>query len=252
MEVIGCGKGHFYDPSKYSSCPQCAKEGNPDFATLLGTPEPGGYMGYMGGVGPTEPLGGGGVGPTMPANGGPSAGDLLSTSFFGDGGSGGGQAQDYGATMPIGGNGGFQSANGQVQDYGATMPITPKSFQQEGNPQTVPVQPVVGWLVCVEGAAKGRDFRIHSQYNYIGKAQHMDICISGDDHISAERAAVIAYDDQERMFFFGPGMGKNLVRVNGKMIMGQTVLNAYDVLSIGMTKLVFVPLCGERFDWDDC
>ena len=27
-------------------------------------------------------------------------------------------------------------------------------------------------------------------------------------------------------------------------------LHAYDELTIGKTKLLFVPLCGERFDWN--
>lgn len=79
----------------------------------------------------------------------------------------------------------------------------------------------------------------------------MDICISGDNCISTERAAVIAYDEEEKIFSFGPSMGHNVVRVNGKMLMNAVVLNAYDELTIGKTRLLFVPLCGERFDWND-
>lgn len=78
----------------------------------------------------------------------------------------------------------------------------------------------------------------------------MDICISGDDCISTERAAVIAYDVEEKFFSFGPSMGHNVVRVNGKMLMNAVVLNPYDELTIGKTKLLFVPFCGERFDWN--
>ena len=110
---------------------------------------------------------------------------------------------------------------------------------------------MVGWLVCVEGNNRGSDYRIHNGYNYIGRAQSMDICIPGDSHISNENAAIVAYDSMERLFYFGPGMGHNAVRLNGKMCLGQSELKAYDIITLGQTKLVFIPLCGERFDWDD-
>src|SRR5262249_26846325 len=35
---------------------------------------------------------------------------------------------------------------------------------------TTGISPVVGWLVCVEGPDKGRDFRIHSEKNFIGRS----------------------------------------------------------------------------------
>ena len=79
----------------------------------------------------------------------------------------------------------------------------------------------------------------------------MDICISGDDCISTDRAAVIAYDAVEKFFSFGPSMGHNVVRVNGRMLMNAVVLEPYDELTIGKTKLLFIPLCGERFDWNE-
>jgi pectate lyase len=111
--------------------------------------------------------------------------------------------------------------------------------------------PVVGWLVCIKGASRGADFQIHSQYNYIGRAKHMDICIPTDPHISAEKAAVLAYDNNDKTFFFAPGSGHNLVRVNGSVVMTPVVLKEYDVLTIGETQLLFVPLCGDHFDWNN-
>lgn len=239
MEIIGCGKGHYYNPELYSSCPECAKENGG--ADILGVTEPvdfSKYAGSYGDIGATSPVdfssypnGNNTIGVTEPVyeNIDLSAG----TSQFVD-------------NPPSKGSFG----GSKVQDYGKTMPVMPAGV---GTPFSngVPFMPVVGWLVCIEGAAKGRDYRIHSQYNYIGRGQHMDICISGDDCISTERAAVIAYDTEEKIFSFGPSMGHNVVRVNGKMLMNAVVLNAYDELTIGKTKLLFMPLCGERFDWND-
>ena len=79
----------------------------------------------------------------------------------------------------------------------------------------------------------------------------MDVSIPEDPHISAENSAVVAYDNTERVFFFGPGSGHNGVRVNEKMILNATMINAYDVLTVGLTKLLFIPLCGDRFDWNE-
>ena len=224
MEVIGCGRGHFYNPNEYSSCPQCAKEAGMD---SVGTTMPIEEMSQYNSGSPADV-----PGATEPINGwgsAPQRGDILSTSYFDDGGSG--SMEDYGQTTFV---------DSFPENTGKSATSRPQA----------PFIPVVGWLVCVEGTSKGKDYRIHSQYNYIGRARHMDICISGDDCISAERAAIIAYDDQEKIFSFGPGTGHNIVRVNGKMVMNAVILNPYDVLTIGKTTLQFVPFCGERFDWN--
>ncbi|MCC8150445.1 MAG: hypothetical protein LIO96_03045 [Lachnospiraceae bacterium] len=67
------------------------------------------------------------------------------------------------------------------------------------------INPVSGWLVCVDGPAKGCDYRIHGGYNYIGR-EIGDICIPGDQKISREKHAVVAYDERDRLFFCGSGL----------------------------------------------
>ena len=239
MEIIGCGKGHYYNPELYSSCPECAKEkGN---AGAPGVTEPVHFDRFPDGndIGVTAPVDFNpninkdswnpptdGIGVTEPV--GNVNSPILETDFF---------REPTQKTSPIG---------HVIADFGPTAFVDPIPTKTG-----VPFQPVVGWLVCIDGPAKGRDYRIHSQYNYIGRGQHMDICISGDNCISTDRAAVLAYDSEEKFFSFGPSMGHNVVRVNGKMLMNAVVLNAYDELTIGKTKLLFVPLCGERFDWND-
>lgn len=235
MEIIGCGRGHFYNPSEYSSCPQCARENGGakmDFVAPLGPTEPVNSSGaghIMDSIGSTEPIGSG-------SGFGDFQGKPMSTSGFGD---------YQGTPMSTSA---FEAASSDIQEYGPTVPVSP-TFSSTDSRKT-PFSPVVGWLVCIEGPAIGVDYRIHSQYNYIGRGRHMDICISGDNCISTEKAAIIAYDDEEKTFSFGPGLGHNVVRVNGKMLMNATPLKAYDELTVGKTKLLFVPLCGERFDWN--
>jgi hypothetical protein len=111
------------------------------------------------------------------------------------------------------------------------------------------VDPVVGWFVCVHGPEKGRDYRIRSENNTIGRSKDMYICISGDESISRERHAVITFDPQQNAFHLGPGEGRGLVYVNGEVLLAHRKLQAYDQIQLGKTKLIFVPFCGEKYAW---
>ena len=229
MEIVRCSKGHFYDSEENATCPMCAAEAarnkNPLGNNILED-----------GIIPTEYFGQTGnshavdntPSPTMPVD--PN----------------GGKVQGYQPTVSAG----FQDAQSNGMDaFPKTTPIFPAS--SDDNKESVPFDPVVGWLVCIEGATKGTDYRIHSQNNYIGRSAKMDISIPEDSHISAENSAIIAYDNIERIFYFGPGSGHNIVRINGKPAFSVGQIEAYDVLTVGMTKLLFVPLCGDRFDWNE-
>jgi pSer/pThr/pTyr-binding forkhead associated (FHA) protein len=109
--------------------------------------------------------------------------------------------------------------------------------------------PVVGWLVCIEGNDRGRDFRLHAGYNSIGKNPENDVSIPSDHTISRDRHAVIAYDQEENLYFFAPANGVNLLRLNGKVLMSPSEIKANDILTIGKSKLMFIPLCSDKFQW---
>ncbi len=111
--------------------------------------------------------------------------------------------------------------------------------------------PIVGWLVCVDGAEKGKDYRVHTDNNYIGRADNMDICVRGDDTISRENHAVISYDMKNKTFYFSPSSGRSIVRHNDAPVFATVQINAYDDLEIGETKFKFIPFCGEAFSWLD-
>lgn len=111
--------------------------------------------------------------------------------------------------------------------------------------------PVVGWLVAVAGPCRGTDYRIHTGYNYIGR-EAGDICIHGDNTISAEKDSNITYVPQTRQFYIAHELGKNVLLVNDRPAIGSGLkLENYDVITIGKTKLIFIALCSERFSWED-
>jgi FHA domain/WXG100 protein secretion system (Wss), protein YukD len=128
-----------------------------------------------------------------------------------------------------------------VGDDAATRVILPGG--------TTAIDPVVGWFVSVHGPEKGRDYRIRSENNTIGRSKDMYICISGDESISRERHAVITFDPQRNAFHLGPGEGRGLVYVNGEVLLAHRELKPYDQIQLGKTKLIFVPFCGDRFAW---
>ena len=165
---------------------------------------------------------------------------IIGTSYFDDGNTpsptlpvdpNGGRVQPYQRTVSA--QDSFIETPPTIQDYQTTKPVVP--VDEDGNEESAPFDPVVGWLVCIDGATKGNDYRIHSQNNYIGRSARMDISIPGDPHISAENSAIIAYDNEDRVFYFGPGSGRNIVRVNGKPALSVEKIEAYDVLTIGTT-----------------
>lgn len=112
------------------------------------------------------------------------------------------------------------------------------------------IDPVVGWLVCVSGNDRGADFRIHPEKNTIGRAEGNDIRITKDQTVSRENHATIIYDPKKKNFRLLAGGGRGLVYVNDEVIDFSTPLKANDIIELGETKLMFVPLCGEHFDWD--
>ena len=110
---------------------------------------------------------------------------------------------------------------------------------------------VTGWIVQIDGANPGKEYRIHSGYNYIGRAEG-DIRVEGDDYISSVKDSQIYYDATNVAFYTSHVNGANAVCVNGEpVVSGAAKLKAYDILMIGKTRFVFVPLCSEQFNWED-
>ncbi len=182
--------------------------------------------------------------PTCPKCGArPAFGGFTATEPVGGGQPAG--AGVPGATEPVGGGMPYAPVGGAAADNSDSF-IETVTAGAAGTAR----DPVVGWLVCIKGPNYGEDFRIHAGYNYIGRATG-DICIHGDDKISREGHAMIAYDSGETAFYFGPAGGRNLVKVNNKTVLNAVEIHAYDTISIGPnTTLLFIPLCGERFNWE--
>ena len=115
-------------------------------------------------------------------------------------------------------------------------------------------QPVVGWLVCIEGPDKGKDFSLHGAKTSIGRKKDSSIRLA-DPKISRDGyPALIVYDDRKTHKFYlasGDASSRNNVELGGNMLLGQCVINPYDEIRIEDTVLVFVPFCGDDFNWSE-
>ena len=216
-DLVMCAKNHYFNASVHNVCPIC------------GSPAAAGSR--MGGYAPMEkPVIGaapaGGVG-NFPHTEAPQAAVAMPPSA------------SPGATAPASS---WNAPSGGVNPFSSPTVIG-------GDLSGGKVDPVVGWLVCVEGPLRGTDWHLHAGYNYIGR-EVGDIHIQGDGQISREKHATVAYYDKNHTYYVGPAEGRNIIELNGEPVFSATPLSGRDIIKIGTTKLMFVPLCSEEFTWD--
>jgi hypothetical protein len=111
-------------------------------------------------------------------------------------------------------------------------------------------EPVVGWLVVTEGPGRGQSLEIGYGMNSIGRDTSERVSVDfGDEQISRKSHALITYDTKGRKFYIQHGGGVNLTYVAEDPVLQTRELKGREIISIGDTKLTFVPFCGPDFEW---
>lgn len=230
MAIRECPQGHLYDDSIYPSCPYCGGSASViNFDQPGRTAAPSGY-GYGNPGGTVAPAG----------YGAPAAGGSATVAPGGYGGAN--------RTVPI--SSGAESAGKTVAPEGY------RKKQEEENKtvgvfkKTHNIEPVVGWLACIEGADKGKSYELYAKINTIGRSSENDVCIQGDETISRRNHARLAYDPKHNNFRLIPEESTNNIYLNEEPIYTPSLLSAYDILEFGKSRLIFVPLCCDRFQWE--
>ncbi len=118
------------------------------------------------------------------------------------------------------------------------------------------VDPVVGWLVVIDGPGKGHSLEVKVGNNSIGRGEDYSICLDfGDTTITAKEAqANIIFDEANTKFHITPSGGRNLLyKLSGDKM--DPILQVEEIIGgtnikMGATTLRFVALCGDDFKWD--
>ena len=140
-----------------------------------------------------------------------------------------------------------------------TVKLEPASFSPSPaaapapapEPNGAPLDPdlVVGWLVCVSGPARGRSYELHTGRNFIGRAAIMDVALPEDIAVARERQASVIFDPRTARFSVTANETRELTYVNDELVYDHCDLTTNDVLLVGSTHLMLVPLCGSGFAW---
>ncbi len=273
MAITECGHGHLYDTDIYAACPYCNGGGNEinfgggsaGFDSIGSTaPVGGGYGGYGGAPGADTYGGGYGGGYGDQQMGGSYGGYGSGTTEYLD--SYGNPSGGYGYQEPqentfrdsIGKTSPVNYSQGETDNPGHT--VAPEAYRKRNEEQNKTValghrdmkrDPVVGWLVCIDGPEKGKDYRLFDKQNTVGRSERNDVYISEDKSISRENHARIAYEPRHNAFTLIPGENMNNIYLNGQPIYTPMPIKPYDCLEFGESKFLMVPFCSDLFNWND-
>lgn len=118
--------------------------------------------------------------------------------------------------------------------------------------QPVSDDPVVGWLVVVDGPGRGHSVEIGAGANPLGRGEDQRAPLPwGDKEISRERHAIIVFDPKSRRYYIHAGDSHNLAYVDGEVLMAPRELRGGETITLGATTLKFAPFCSDDFSWTD-
>lgn len=224
-KITKCNNSHFYDAERFSSCPYCSKGTGAD---ATGDTIPNGM---------TVPVTPPSNNPTVPVN--PPIHNSGATVSWDN-------VQDK--TVPVSNPNSNVGSNSTNTVFAADEQKTVAKYTLSTNGGK---EPVVGWLVAIEGKHRGEDFRLKAGKNFIGRDRTMDVVLENDKSVSRVKHAIFTYDPKGNMFIAHSGETHELTYFNGEVLLDSKVVRAYDKLSVGETTLMFIPLVSDNFSWDE-
>ena len=109
---------------------------------------------------------------------------------------------------------------------------------------------VVGWLVCLKGVNVGKSYELYARKNTVGRLYGNDVVLENEAQVSRESHIFVEFEHKKSDFYLLPSNGSSPY-VNDEVIHAAYKLKKYDKIEVGGCILLFVPLCGEDFSWND-
>lgn len=120
-----------------------------------------------------------------------------------------------------------------------------------GRYTTEEVESVVGWLVVTKGVLQGASFELNDGKNSIGRMRTNTVALENELSVSREKHAYVVFDAKNNAFYVQSGETNKMTYLNDTPVLTPQQLNAYDKIQLGDCETIFIPLCGDKFSWDD-
>lgn len=108
---------------------------------------------------------------------------------------------------------------------------------------------IVGWLVCIEGPEKGRDYRLYHGFNRIGRDHSMPVAVMEDLSIGREASMAVVYEGKSNRFYAVSQPG-GTAYLNGGLLEAPKAIKMGDIIEIGKSTFEFVAFCREGRVWE--
>ena len=123
--------------------------------------------------------------------------------------------------------------------------IKPQPSVEEASPLS-PAQYVAGWLVCVKGEGKGRDYRLYRGFNRMGSQENMDIPLPKELN---ETVCAVVYDDRSNHFYL-VWQSVEPVYLNEAAVQKSAEIHTGDRIQAGEAEFEFIAFCREGRVWE--
>ncbi len=128
-------------------------------------------------------------------------------------------------------------------DPNATVALT------ESDMDFIPRVHARAFLVGIDGPMTGASYVFQESRAVIGRQKNYEISLYRDNSVSRSPHAILTYNKDTLHYAVTPGDAEKKVSVNGAFITGETEVKLYDVIGVGQSRLLFIPVCSEKFAW---
>lgn len=138
---------------------------------------------------------------------------------------------------------------GAGADVVADPIVQARTGASAGPPIEARINPV-GWVAITKGPGTGQHFALFGGVSMVGRGEDQGIRLDfGDQAISRQNHAALAYDPEDNKFYLGHGGKSNIIKLNGRPVLSTEEMFNGDTIRIGETTLRFVALCSADFQW---